>query len=64
MAAMMPPQTPLRQAARRVEHVRAGVVGARAKCGGAMILEHVNAGLIDECTIAIAPVLSGSGIRL
>ena len=26
--------------------------------------EHVNAGLIDEFTIALSPVLFGSGIRL
>jgi dihydrofolate reductase len=32
--------------------------------GGATILEYVNAGLIDEFTIALAPVLFGSGIRL
>ena len=32
--------------------------------GGATILEHVNAGLVDEFTIALSPVLFGSGIRL
>ena len=32
--------------------------------GGAAILEYVNAGLIDEFTIALAPVLFGGGIRL
>ncbi len=32
--------------------------------GGATILEYVNAGLIDEFTIALSPVLFGSGIRL
>jgi dihydrofolate reductase len=32
--------------------------------GGATILEHVNAGLIDEFSIALSPVLFGSGIRL
>jgi len=31
--------------------------------GGATILEYVNAGLIDEYTIALSPVLFGSGIR-
>ncbi|MCW2542280.1 MAG: Bifunctional deaminase-reductase domain protein, partial [Frankiales bacterium] len=30
----------------------------------ATILEYVNAGLIDEFTIALSPVLFGSGIRL
>ena len=39
-----------------------GVV--RIAGGGATILEHVNAGLIDEFTIALSPVLFGSGIRL
>ena len=32
--------------------------------GGATILEYVNAGLIDEFSVALAPVLFGSGIRL
>src|SRR3954468_1372374 len=32
--------------------------------GGATILEYVNAGLIDEFTIALSPVLFGAGIRL
>ena len=32
--------------------------------GGATILEYLNAGLIDEFTIALSPVLLGAGIRL
>src|SRR3954462_9666218 len=32
--------------------------------GGATILEYVNAGLIDEFTVTLSPVLFGSGIRL
>jgi dihydrofolate reductase len=32
--------------------------------GGTTILEYVNAGLIDEFSIALSPVLFGSGIRL
>jgi len=32
--------------------------------GGRTILQYVNAGLIDEFTIALSPVLFGSGIRL
>jgi dihydrofolate reductase len=32
--------------------------------GGETILEYVNAGLIDEFSIALSPVLFGSGIRL
>ena len=32
--------------------------------GGETILEYLNAGLIDEFTIALSPVLFGSGVRL
>jgi dihydrofolate reductase len=32
--------------------------------GGATILEYVNAGLVDEFSIALSPVLFGSGVRL
>src|SRR6476620_9455601 len=32
--------------------------------GGATILEYVNAGLIDEFSVALSPVLFGSGVRL
>ncbi len=32
--------------------------------GGATILQYVNAGLIDEFTIALSPVVFGAGIRL
>ena len=32
--------------------------------GGETILEYLNAGLIDEFSIALSPVLLGSGIRL
>ena len=32
--------------------------------GGATILEYVNAGLIEQFSIALSPVLFGSGIRL
>src|SRR5687768_16657059 len=32
--------------------------------GGATILQYLNAGLIDEFSIALSPVLFGSGIRL
>ncbi|QPC91747.1 dihydrofolate reductase family protein [Mesorhizobium sp. INR15] len=42
----------------------AGDRDVRIAGGGAMILEYVNAGLIDEFSIALAPVLFGSGIRL
>jgi dihydrofolate reductase len=42
----------------------AGDRDVRIAGGGATILEYVNAGLIDEFSIALAPVLFGSGIRL
>jgi dihydrofolate reductase len=42
----------------------AGDRDVRIAGGGATILEFVNAGLIDEFTIALAPVLFGSGVRL
>src|SRR3954469_13354353 len=41
----------------------AGDRDVRIAGGGATILEYVNAGLIDEFTIALSPVLFGSGIR-
>jgi dihydrofolate reductase len=42
----------------------AGDRDVRIAGGGATILQYVNAGLIDEFTIALSPVLFGSGIRL
>ena len=42
----------------------AGDVDVRIAGGGAMILEYLNAGFVDEFTIALSPVLFGSGIRL
>jgi hypothetical protein len=42
----------------------AGDRDVRIAGGGATILEYVNAGRIDEFTIALSPVLFGSGIRL
>ena len=39
----------------------AGDRDVRIAGGGATILEYVNAGLIDEFTIALSPVLFGSG---
>jgi dihydrofolate reductase len=42
----------------------AGDRDVRIAGGGATILEYVNAGLIDEFTIALSPVFFGSGIRL
>jgi len=42
----------------------AGDRDVRIAGGGATILEYVNAGLIDEFSIALSAVLFGSGIRL
>jgi dihydrofolate reductase len=42
----------------------AGDRDVRIAGGGATILKYVNAGLIDEFTIALSPVLFGSGVRL
>ena len=42
----------------------AGDRDVRIAGGGATILEYVNAGLVDEFTIALSPVLFGTGIRL
>ncbi len=42
----------------------AGDRDVRIAGGGATILQYVNAGLVDEFTIALSPVLFGSGIRL
>ena len=41
----------------------AGIRDVRIAGGGATILEYLNAGLIDEFSIALSPVLFGSGIR-
>ncbi|HEX4222578.1 MAG TPA: dihydrofolate reductase family protein [Pseudonocardiaceae bacterium] len=42
----------------------AGDRDVRIAGGGATILEYLNAGLIDEFSIALSPALFGSGIRL
>jgi dihydrofolate reductase len=42
----------------------AGDRDVRIAGGGATILEYVNAGLIDEFTVTLSPVLFGSGVRL
>lgn len=42
----------------------AGARDVRIAGGGATILEYVNAGLVDEFSIALSPVLFGSGVRL
>jgi dihydrofolate reductase len=42
----------------------AGDRDVRIAGGGATILEYVNSGLIDEFSIALSPVLFGTGVRL
>lgn len=42
----------------------AGDRDVRIAGGGATIVEHLNAGLVDEFSIALSPVLFGAGIRL
>ena len=42
----------------------AGDLDVRIAGGGATILQYLNAGLVDEFTIALSPVLFGSGVRL
>lgn len=42
----------------------AGDRDVRVAGGGATIVQHLNAGLIDEFHVAVSPVLFGSGIRL
>ncbi|KUF13268.1 dihydrofolate reductase family protein [Streptomyces silvensis] len=42
----------------------AGDRDVRIAGGGATILEYLNAGLVDEFSITLSPVLLGSGIRL
>ncbi|WP_326725667.1 dihydrofolate reductase family protein [Streptomyces sp. NBC_00243] len=44
--------------------VAAGDRDVRIAGGGATILEHLNAGLVDEFSIALSPVLLGAGTRL
>ncbi|GAB3717852.1 dihydrofolate reductase family protein [Nocardiopsis oceani] len=49
-----------------LDHAReaAGDLDVRIAGGGATIVDYVNAGLVDEFSIALSPVLFGSGIRL
>jgi dihydrofolate reductase len=42
----------------------AGARDIRISGGGATIVEYLNAGLVDEFSVALSPVLFGSGIRL
>src|SRR5690606_26125292 len=42
----------------------AGARDIRIAGGGATLAEHLDAGLVDEFSIALAPVLFGSGLRL
>jgi dihydrofolate reductase len=42
----------------------AGSRDIRIAGGANVIVQYVNAGLVDECTIALSPVLLGNGLRL
>ena len=42
----------------------AGDRDVRIAGGGAIIVQYLNAGLVDEFSIALSPVLFGTGIRL
>ena len=42
----------------------AGARDVRIAGGGVTILEYLNAGLVEEFTLAVSPVLFGSGVRL
>ena len=42
----------------------AGDLDVRIAGGGETILQYLNAGLVDEFTIALSPVLFGAGVRL
>lgn len=52
------------EAALDLARAAAGDRDIRVAGGGESILEYLNAGLIDEFSIALSPVLFGSGIRL
>jgi dihydrofolate reductase len=52
------------EAALEQARATAGDRDVRIAGGGATILEYLNAGLIDELSVSLAPVLFGSGIRL
>ena len=52
------------EAALKRARAAAGDRDIRIAGGGATILEYLNAGLVDEFTIALSPVLFGAGIRL
>ncbi len=52
------------EAALELAREAAGDRDVRIAGGGETILEYLNAGLIDEFSIALSPVLFGSGIRL
>jgi dihydrofolate reductase len=52
------------EAALEAARQAAGDRDVRIAGGGTTILEYLNAGLVDEFTIALAPVLFGAGVRL
>jgi dihydrofolate reductase len=52
------------EAALKLAREAAGDRDVRIAGGGATILEYLNAGLVDEFSVAVSPVLFGAGIRL
>jgi dihydrofolate reductase len=42
----------------------AGEKDVRISGGGATVLQYVNAGLVDELVLSLAPTLLGGGVRL
>jgi dihydrofolate reductase len=52
------------EAALNLARAAAGDRDVRIAGGGTTVLEYVNAGLVDEFTITLSPVLFGAGIRL
>lgn len=52
------------EAALAQARVAAGDRDVRISGGGATIVQYVNAGLVDELTVALSPVLIGAGVRL
>jgi dihydrofolate reductase len=52
------------ESALKLAREAAGDRDVRIAGGGATILEYLNAGLVDEFSVAVSPVLFGAGIRL
>ncbi|MBN9632560.1 MAG: dihydrofolate reductase family protein [Actinobacteria bacterium] len=52
------------EAALELARAAAGERDVRISGGGDTILQYLNAGLVDEFTVSLAPVLFGAGVRL